>query len=70
MKEQEILNELDSIIALCDVMKDKATGLRRKLSPVEGATSRKRGVVSQAEIDKVLTDLRKYRNRKAEKNKV
>lgn len=63
--EKEFLNELDSIIALCDVLKEKATGLRRKLIPVQGSASRKRAVISDEEIAKVLAGRRKFLNRKA-----
>jgi hypothetical protein len=69
MEEKQIVDELDSIIALCDVLKDKATGLRRKLSPVEGTTSRKRAAVSPEIIAKVLADRQKFLNRKALKNR-
>jgi hypothetical protein len=62
---KQIVNELDSIIALCDVLKDKATGLRKKLDPVEGSTSRKRPAVSPEVIAKVLADRQRFRNRKS-----
>lgn len=62
---KQIVNELDSIIALCDVLKDKATVLKKKLDPVEGSTSRKRAAVSPEVIAKVLADRQKFRNRKS-----
>lgn len=69
MKDQDIITELDSIIAYCDVLKDKAAGLRRKLNRVDGSTSRKRVLISGQEIAKVLAGRRNFLNKKALKNK-
>ena len=64
MDEKEIIQDLDSIIAYCDLLKEKATGLRRKLARLHGPASRKRGAVSPEVIAKVLADRRKFRNKK------
>jgi hypothetical protein len=69
MTEQQIIDELDSVIAYCDVVKNKATGLRRKLARLYDPTSPKRGkktVVSDEVIAKVLAGRQKFMNRKAE----
>jgi len=65
MKEQDIINELDSIIALCDVLKEKATGLKRKLDRFNSTASRKRSKISPEEVAKVLAGRRNFINKKA-----
>lgn len=69
MTEQQIINELDSIIAYYDVAKEKAAGLRKKLSRIHGTASRKRVVISDEEIAKVLAGRRAFLSRKAQKVK-
>ena len=68
MSEDQIINELDSIIAYCDGLKDKAAGLRRKLVRLNGSTSRKRAAVSPEVIAKVLAGRQNFLNKKALKN--
>ena len=65
--EKEIINELDSIIAHCDLLKEKATGLRRKLARLNEPTSRKRGLSPEV-VAKVLADREKFLNKRAEKS--
>ncbi len=64
--EKEIINELDSIIAHCDLLKEKAAGLRRKLARLNEPTSRKRGLSPEV-IAKVLAGREKFLNKKSEK---
>jgi hypothetical protein len=64
MDQKQIISELDSIISYCDLLKEKATGLRRKLMPVQVSASRKRGAVSPEAMAKVLADRQKFRNKK------
>jgi hypothetical protein len=63
MDQKQIISELDSIISYCDLLKEKATGLRRKLMPVQVSASRKRAVTPEA-MAKVLADRQKFRNKK------
>ena len=73
MDEKQIVSELDSIIAYCDLLKEKATGLRKKLLPLQEGASPKRGkkkVISDEEIAKVLAGRQKFRNRKIMKAKL
>lgn len=63
MKDQEIINELDSIIAMCDVLKEKATELRRKLERVNAPTSRKRGLTDR-QIAEIIAQKRKRQNQR------
>lgn len=67
MTEKEIINELDSIIAYCDLLKGKATGLRRKLARLNAPASRKRAAVSPEVVAKVLAGREKFLNKKSEK---
>ena len=64
--EKEIINELDSIIAHCDLLKEKATRLRRKLARLHAPASRKRGLSPEV-IAKVLAGREKFLNKKSEK---
>jgi hypothetical protein len=68
MTEAQIINELDGIIAYCDVTKEKAAGLRRKLSRINGSTSRKRAISDQ-EIAKVLSGRKNFLNKKYDTHK-
>lgn len=61
LTESQIINELDSIIAYCDVTKDKATGLRKKLS----APIRKKKIISDVQVANILAARQKNRNKKA-----
>lgn len=65
MTEQQIIHELDSIISYCDVTKEKATGLRRKLENLYSPVSRKRAKISDAELAKVISRRRNFINKKA-----
>jgi len=66
MTEQQIINELDSIIAYADGLKDKAAGLRRKLERLNAPTSRKRAKkISDETIAMVLAGRQKFLNKKA-----
>jgi hypothetical protein len=65
MNERDIIDELDSIIAYCDVTKEKAAGLRRKLARLHAPASRKRGGLSQEVIAEVLAKRKKFRNKKS-----
>lgn len=65
MTEQQIISELDDIISYCDVTKEKATGLRRKLARLNAPASRKRGAVSPEVIAKVLAGREKFLNKKS-----
>lgn len=67
MKEQEIINELDSIIAYCDLLKEKATELREKLNRFDKSASPKRGI-SKEEIAKIIAARNNFLNKKAMKN--
>lgn len=69
MTGQQIINELNSIISYCDVTKEKATGLRRKLERINAPASRKRVKISEEEIAKVLAGRRKFLNNKANRKK-
>jgi hypothetical protein len=62
INEKEVINELDSIIAYCDLLKEKATGLRRKLERLNAPASRKRAIISDQEIAKILAGRQKFRN--------
>jgi hypothetical protein len=65
--EKEIINELDSIIAYCDLLKEKAAGLRRKLARLNEPASRKRGkILSDEVIAKVLAKRNKHMYKKLE----
>jgi hypothetical protein len=61
MTDQQFINELDSIIAYADGLKEKATGLRRKLNRVNEGASRKRAAVSPEVMAKVLAKRQKNR---------
>jgi predicted nucleic acid-binding protein len=56
MTEQQIIDELDSIISYCEVTREKATGLRRKLEK----PSRKRRGISDQQIAKILAARTNY----------
>ena len=63
--EKEIINELDSIIAYCDLLKEKAIGLRRKLERLNVPASRKRGkVLSDQQIAHIFAGREKFRMKK------
>lgn len=64
MSEKEIISELESIEAWATGLKEKAAGLRRKLERFNAPASRKRDVVSQGTIAKILADREKFRNKK------
>jgi hypothetical protein len=61
MTEHKILQELDFIIAYATGLKEKATGLRRKLNRVNEGASRKRAAVSPEVMAKVLAKRQKNR---------
>jgi hypothetical protein len=61
MTEQQIIDELDSIIAFADGLKGKAAGLRKKLTPAR----KKKDVVSEDEIARIFARRRKFLNKKA-----
>lgn len=67
MTEKQIIDELDSIISYCDVTKEKATGLRKKLALVEEGASPKgsKKKLSDEVIAKVLAGRQKHLNKKA-----
>jgi len=67
-KEKAIINELDNIIAYCDVTRNKATELRKELGRLYDPTSPRRGrkpAVSPEEMTRVIAGRRKFLNKKA-----
>ena len=64
MDEKEIIKELDSIIAHAELLKEKATGLRRKLARLHAPASRKRGLSPEV-IAKVIAGREKFLNKKS-----
>lgn len=65
MTEQQIITELDTIISYCDVTKEKATGLREKLSRFHDSASPKRGKkLSDEVVAKVFAARQKHLNKK------
>lgn len=61
MTEQQIIDELANIVSYCDVTKEAAKGLMKKLNK----PARKKGGLSSMEIAKVLAGREKHRNKKA-----
>lgn len=67
MNEKKIISELESIEAWATGLKEKATGLRRKLERLNAPASRKRGkILSDEVIAKVIAKRNKhmYKNAK------
>lgn len=65
MDNQQIINELDSIIAYCDLLKEKAVKLRESI--IKPPSNRRKTGLSKEAIAKVLADRKKFIVRKAKK---
>lgn len=61
MTQQQIIDDLDTIISYCTITKEKAESLRKKLT---GSGARKKGGLSKEEIARVLAGREKHRNKK------